>query len=204
MKNDRELKAELISLEQVYETCFRLAHKISRSGLSFDIVIAIARGGFPPARFLCDFLNIEILHSLQVSHYSSGARKKEKAHILSKDTGDIKDKRILLVDDVNDTGMSLRAAYDSLEAAPKVSTAVMHEKDTTGFRAGFAGRGLEEWKWLIYPWALTEDLLEFLDKGDMLDAGPGRAQRFLKDEYDLHIEEEQLKNVLSFRSSYKK
>lgn len=204
MKNDRELKAELVTLEQVYETCFRLAHKISSKGLSFDIVIAIARGGFPPARFLCDFLNIEILHSLQVSHYSSGAQKKEKAYILSEDTGDIKDKRILLVDDVNDTGMSLRAAYDSLEKAEKVSTAVMHEKETTGFRAAFAGEGLEEWKWLIYPWAVTEDLLEFLDKGDMLDAEPGRARRFLKDKYDLHIEDKQLKNVLSFRSSYKK
>ncbi|MGM0667583.1 MAG: phosphoribosyltransferase [Bacteroidota bacterium] len=204
MRNENKFRAELVSLEQVYETCLRVAHKISGSGMSFDITIAIARGGFPPARFLCDFLNIETLHSLQVSHYSSGARKKEKAHIVSKDTGDIKDKNILLVDDVNDTGKSLRTAYDSLKEAAKVTTAVMHEKNTTGFRACFAGSGLKEWKWLIYPWAVTEDLLAFLDKGDMLNAVPSRALRYLKEEYCIDIEEDQLSNMLSFRSFYKR
>ena len=91
--------ATLISFNEVYNKSRIVAHKIISSALFFDAIVAIARGGFPPARFLCDFLNIGRLYSIQVKHYGSGAQKQQKAEILNENIGEISNKKILLVDE---------------------------------------------------------------------------------------------------------
>lgn len=194
--------AQLVSLQQVYNSSLKLAKKISDSSIQFDTVVSIARGGFPPARFLCDFLNIERLYSVQITHYASGAEQKEEAEILNNNLGDIENRKILLADDVNDTGKSLKTAYELLAPATLVKTAVLHEKNTSEIKADFAGESIGEWKWLIYPWAQTEDVLEFLSKGNMLNSELGAAINFLKEEYDLEIEEDTLREILQFKPNY--
>ena len=56
-----KLSCELVSLRTLYEFCYHLALKIRDSGYRPDIVVAIARGGFVPARFVCDFLGLSRL-----------------------------------------------------------------------------------------------------------------------------------------------
>lgn len=199
---ENDFTASLISLDEVYNKSRTLAGKIISSSLTFDAIVAIARGGFPPARFLCDFLNIETLYSIQIKHYGSGAQKQEKAEILSENIGEISNKKILIVDDVNDTGKSLIAAGHRLESAAMVKTAVLHEKENSEFKVDFTGGKIMEWKWLIYPWAMSEDVLEFLSKGNMLDADIKSAQDYLLENYKLKIEDHILENVLEFKTSY--
>lgn len=62
------------------------------------------------------------------------------------------------MDDVNDSGKSLMAGRHRLESAVMVKTAVLHEKENTGFKADFTGEKFLGWKWLIYPWAVSEDV----------------------------------------------
>ncbi|MFW5756987.1 MAG: phosphoribosyltransferase [Tangfeifania sp.] len=200
--NKKQFTAQLVSLQEVYDSSLKLAEKISVSSIQFDAIVSIARGGFPPARFLCDFLNIERLYSVQIKHYSSGADKQEEAEVLNKSMGDIENRKILLADDVNDTGKSLKAALELLEPAALIKTAVLHEKDSSEIKADFAGKGIGEWKWLIYPWARTEDVLEFLNKGNMLNKGIYPAINFLKEKYDLEIEEDTLREILQFKPNY--
>lgn len=203
MGNDKKkFAAQLVSLQEVYDNSLRLAEKISASSNHFNAVVSIARGGFPPARFLCDFLNIGRLYSVQIKHYERGAEQKEEAEILNESLGDIENRKILLVDDVNDTGQSLKTALKLLTPAALVKTAVLHEKDTSEFKVDFAGESIDEWKWLIYPWARTEDVFEFLNKGNMLNEETGAAINFLKEEYDLEIEEDTLREILQFKPNY--
>lgn len=203
MKNDpKKFTAELLSMQEVYRLSVQLAEKISASSTAFDAVVGIARGGFPPARFLCDFLNIERLYSIQIKHYGSGAEQKEKAEILNENIGKITNKKILLADDVNDSGKSLQAASGLLQSASVLKTAVLHEKNTTEIKADFAGETIDEWKWLIYPWAITEDVLEFLNKGNMLESNLQEARNFLYEKYELKIDIPTLKTILKFKSNY--
>ncbi|MFW6310159.1 MAG: phosphoribosyltransferase [Prolixibacteraceae bacterium] len=203
MKNDpKKFTAELLSIQEVYRLSVQLAEKISASSTAFDAVVGIARGGFPPARFLCDFLNIERLYSIQIKHYGSGAEQKEKAEILNENIGKITNKKILLADDVNDSGKSLQAASGLLQSASVLKTAVLHEKNTTEIKADFAGETIDEWKWLIYPWAITEDVLEFLNKGNMLESNLQEARNFLYEKYELEIDIPTLKTILTFKSNY--
>ena len=61
-----DLKLLHTSWEDVELLSEELAQKIVESGYEADIVVAISRGGFDPARILCDQLGIRRLASVQV------------------------------------------------------------------------------------------------------------------------------------------
>lgn len=184
---EKDFTARIISLDEVYKTTFELAQDIMKSAISFDIVIATARGGFLPARLICDFLNIERLTSIQIKHYQGGAKKMEEAEITDPIRINIQEKNVLLVDDVNDSGKTLQAAVDHLRTLNPslLKTAVLHEKDRTDFATDFHVEKLEEWKWLIYQWAATEDILEFLKKNNMENQSEKTVRKHLAKKYDL-------------------
>ena len=200
----KEFKARIVSLDEAYDQAYSVAQKIMESQLSFDHVVAISRGGLPPARFICDFMDYKDLSTIQVRHYSEGAEKGEEARILHEPKVDFKGKKILLVDDVNDSGESLKVAYDHIaqQNPDRITTAVLHEKNTTDFAADIKGMHMKEWKWLIYQWAVTEDVLEFIKKGDKLGESRMVIRKYLLDEYGLEIEEGLLKKILSLKENY--
>ena len=201
---EKDFTARIVGLSEVYEMAYKVAGKISDSSLDFDVVVGIARGGFPPARLLCDFLNIKTLTAIQIRHYTGGGQQKEEVEISDPINLNLKGKRVLIVDDVNDSGETLKVAVDHVKKneVAKVKTAVLHEKDSTSMNADFAGGYLSEWKWLIYQWAVTEDLLEFLKKDGMLAADEDEILNHLSEKYDLDVKRELLHKVLAMKKNY--
>lgn len=200
----KNTSARIIFLSEAYEMAYKVSKQITESSDSFDMILGISRGGFPPARMICDFLNIETLTSLQISHYASGGVEKDKVDVTDPLNIEIEGKNILIVDDVNDSGKTLNAAYehvDSLNPA-SVKTAVLHEKKSTSYHADYTGMDLSEWKWLIYQWALTEDILEFLNKDGMLDSNDEKAIRHLSQKYGLDIDKDLFKKIISMKENY--
>jgi len=202
MKED--FSAKIIYLPEVYEISYEISKQITKSPDSFDIVIGIARGGLPPARMICDFLNISTLTSLQITHYTGGAQEKEDVEITDPVAVDIRGKSILIVDDINDSGKTLESAYEHVQylGPSAIKTAVLHEKSNSCFNAHFTGKRLYNWKWVIYQWAVTEDLLEFLKRDDMLDAGEERAIRHIAKKYDLELDRELFNKVIAMKENY--
>ena len=142
-----------------------LVHKIVGSGYKPDIIIGIARGGLVPARMVCDLLLQDELISIRTEHWST-ASKKEKARIkfsLPKEA-DILWKKVLVVDDIADTGESFSLILDYLkEKCPlETRTAVLQYKTSSTFVPDYWGEKLEEWNWVIYPWAFYEDIAGFV------------------------------------------
>lgn len=202
MKND--FSARIVSLQEVYRKSHELAQLIMKSSIDFDFVIAIARGGVLPARLICDFLNIHRLTSIQVRHYQKGAKELEEAEIIDPVRVDIKGKKVLLVDDVNDSGETLKAALEHVESMEPelVKTAVLHEKSHTILETDFTGDKLKKWKWLIYQWAVTEDVLEFLNKDDMLQESNEQARKHLIEKYDLDVDEQLFEQIKQMEQNY--
>ena len=97
-------RCELVSWNRVYQLSRLLAAGIREQGFAPDLVVAIARGGYVPARILCDQLHITQLSSIQVTHYQAGASKRKCARLIAPFNRDIRNRRVLIVDDVNDTG----------------------------------------------------------------------------------------------------
>ena len=127
------MQCELITWAEVERLCKRLAGMIRDSGYKPDIVVTIGRGGYVPARLLCDYLHLMNLTSIKIEHYYAGTRKQKKAVIRYPLKADIENLQVLLVDDVNDTGDTLDLAIRHLkEHKPaEIRTAVMHNKIIT-------------------------------------------------------------------------
>jgi hypoxanthine phosphoribosyltransferase len=79
MPRKKSFSARIVHLDEIYAISYDLARQILDAGHSFDLVVAIARGGMLPARLMCDFLNIKSLTSMQIRHYEQGAEQLETA-----------------------------------------------------------------------------------------------------------------------------
>lgn len=200
---DKDFTARIVGLSEVYEMAYKISHQITESSLNFDVVIGIARGGFPPARLVCDFLNIKTLTAFQIKHYT-GAKEHKEVEISDPVDIDLKGKNVLIVDDVNDSGKTLIAAVNHVKSldAGEIKTAVLHEKNNTSIKADYLGDYLDEWKWLIYQWAVTEDLIEFLNDDDMLSANTKEMRQHLSDKYELDVSNDLLNKVLAMKGHY--
>ena len=202
--NKQPFSARIVTLDEIYATSYKLARQIMDANEGFDAVVAIARGGFPIARFMCDFLNIHSLGSLQITHYLPGAQKIAKTHVVAPVNIAVAGKKILLVDDVNDSGETLQAAKDYLQSLHPalLKTAVLHEKPGSVFVVDFVAEKIAEWKWLIYQWAVTEDILAFLHEDELLSADTETIQAHLAKKYGLQIDKPWIDAILALKKNY--
>ena len=192
-----QLRCELISWSEVERLCQHLAGLIRESGYRPDLIIAIGRGGYVPARLMCDWLHIMGLTSIKIEHYLSGANRQEEAVIRYPLKADIRGLRVLVVDDVNDTGDTLEAATQHLQAFQpgEIRTAVMHHKAVTHFDADYSAGKIVKWRWLIYPWAVNEDVSAFLERLMPAPESLEDAQQLLARQFNVKISLKRLGNI---------
>ncbi len=194
----RQFQCELISWEEVYQLSAVLAHHIQESGYRPDIIIAIARGGYVPARILCDFLDIYNLTSFRISHYTAGSSKKETARLSSPLCMELKGLKVLVVDDITDTGDSLEVALQHIrEFAPaEIKVAVLQHKKQSALEPDFYAKKIVEWCWIIYPWAVTEDIGGFLMAMPELPETVEEAKTILRVDHGVTVPAETVSQVL--------
>lgn len=155
-----EMEYEYISWNRFYHLCGRLYRGIADSGYRPDIIIAIARGGYPVGRVLADYFGLMDLISLKIEHYH-GPEKMARTTIPYPLPLRIDGRRVLLVDDVSDSGDTFDAACGHLRqhgSPDSLRTAVLHHKQTSIHRPDYHAQRVIKWRWITYPWALVEDL----------------------------------------------
>ena len=161
-----KVRTKLVSWDEIVSWSRELARKIKESGYKPDIVIAVARGGYVPARLLCDFLGIENLVSIQSQHWTEAAKMAEKAIIKFEYKLDLKGMKALLVDDIVDTGESLLLAKKFIEKEWKPDelkiAALQWISPVAKFKPDYYVVEVKEWTWFQYPWTRLEDVTQFL------------------------------------------
>jgi len=157
---------ELRSWNDMWELSKEVAHKIRDSKFKPELIIAIARGGLVPAMNLSDILDVKDILCMRVEHWGKTAQKDKKAKIKTGIYTNIKGKVILLVDDVADTGESINISLKYIESLKprEVKTAVLIYKSQSRFKPDFYGEKTEKWRWIIFPWNITEDLCNMIEK----------------------------------------
>jgi hypoxanthine phosphoribosyltransferase len=185
----RSFKVEFVSWGKITNLVHTLANRIYDSGYQPDIVIAIARGGYVPARLLCDHLDIYNLTSMRIAHYTRGVDKSEAARLSMPLNTDIRGMRVLLVDDVDDTGDTLQLALEHLNSfnPAEIRVAVLHHKHISSVVPDFYAQKIISWRWLTYPWAIIEDVRGFIGKMEPQPATAGEAIERIKSEYGLKV-----------------
>jgi len=193
-----KFKCHLVSWDEAYRLSKVLAQKIKKSGFKPDIVIGIARGGLVPARIVCDFLLLRDLATIKVEHWGIAATV-GKAKLKFPLPVDISGKKVLVVDDVVDTGDTYAVTMDYIkEKNPsEVRSAVLHYKSCSTFVPDYWAEKQDAWKWIIYPWAAYEDLTGFIKKVSKEHAKPEEIRKALKSKYGIAISRKELVEILN-------
>ena len=155
-------KAQYIapSWDQLDALTHEVAKQVLESEYNCDLVVALAKGAWPMSRSFVDFLGKSDLASLGIKFYS-GINKRLKEPQVYQDLpvevkNKIKGKKVLLFDDVADTGESLRFAIDYLLecGAAEVKTATIFMKARTIVVPDFYGAETDAW--IIFPFEVRE------------------------------------------------
>lgn len=171
--------------------------KIKIADFSPDVVVAVARGGFVPARILCDFLDIDNLASMRVLHYGPGASKNETARITAPLNIDVKGLKVLVVDDLIDTGFTLKITLDHIKdsGASEVKSAALLYKRSADIAPDYYIQKILKWRWILFQWAAIEDLTAFIKKMEKVPAGPDAAAVKLEKEYSIKVPKQILRDI---------
>lgn len=161
MTNERYLHLTWMDVQRLSE---RLADQIAESGFRPDIIVAVSRGGFDPARILSDELNIRSLASLQVIYYAGINERNDKPQVKYPLNADISGLNVLVVDDVADSGNSLKVVKEYIDSlGPReVKMATLHHKPWSSFEPDFYAESVD--KWIIYPWEPRESIEDIREK----------------------------------------
>jgi hypoxanthine phosphoribosyltransferase len=199
LPSETRFRCEILSWARVVRDAKRLSWGIKESGYVPDIVIAIGRGGYIPARILCDYLMIHDLAAFKAEHWGSAAVRRKKAVIKFPLCADIRNKRVLLVDDITDTGETLSVSLKYLKRfrPREVRTAVLVHKTCSAILPDYFLRKIAKWRWIIFPWHLREDLTGFIAR--LKDEGicrEGEIKRELRRRYHIDLRTEILREIL--------
>ncbi len=148
------------SWEAMHQVFLDLGVKILQSGLHFEVLVTLIKGGWTWARTMADILAIPELTSFRVRFYDPkypGLRLK-KPVLETKLYYDLKNKNVLLFDDVDDSGATLIFAIKYLKKfKPKlIKTATLFHKPHSEITPDFYGAVSSAW--IIFPYELRETI----------------------------------------------
>ena len=143
------------------ELCFKLAKKVADSGFRPDVIVAVLRGGVVPALIVSDVLNVEEFYAIRVKHWGIAEEVYKVPVVEQLPQGKLEGKRVLLVDEIADTGKTIEVAVRELRrmGLQEVRTSVVHLKPTSSVVPDYYVEKLNRWVWVFYPWSTAETLI---------------------------------------------
>ena len=163
-KVSEDLEFEIPSWEQIYEMLLNLADRIRKDKCKPDIIVGVSRGGWAPARVMSDLLENPQIANVKAEFYKGVAETKGEPVITQPVSMPVKGKKILVMDDVADTGQSLRKVRSHLfeQGATDVKIASIYYKPWSVTLPDYFEK--ETKKWVIFPWERKETVRNVLEK----------------------------------------
>lgn len=194
-----DFRAQIVSWEEIENWCSAIRDKVIEN-FTPDVIVGLSRGGLVPARILSDSLWIKDLLSIKTEHWGITATKSGEAVLNDPGKLNLKGKRVLVVDDITDTGQSMQLAYDFIkDQNPKeLRTATMLHITRSEFVPDYYGEEIsgEKWTWFIFPWNVYEDLDNLLSKSLESRLDLKGIENLLHEHYGLSISETHLQRIL--------
>ncbi|HWQ02545.1 MAG TPA: phosphoribosyltransferase [Gaiellaceae bacterium] len=146
---------ERMSWPDLGEATRALAVEIADDGYVPDLILGIARGGLLVAGALSYALGVKNTFTMNVEFYTGVDERLPVPMILPPvpDLVDLHDSRMLIADDVADTGQTLALVKGFCAAqVGEVRTAVLYEKPRSIVRSDYVWRRTE--LWIDFPWSI--------------------------------------------------
>jgi hypoxanthine phosphoribosyltransferase len=149
-----EEKREVLTWEAFGVASRDLAHTVADSGYRPDVVVAVARGGLTVAGALAYALGVKNCGTMNVEFYTDVDERLDVPVVLppSLDMVDVAGLRVLVADDVADTGHTLRLVREVLlQHVAEARTAVLYHKPRSVVRPDYTWRETD--LWIDFPWS---------------------------------------------------
>ena len=192
---DSSIYFEVPTWDQIYSMLLNITDNIKKSLFKPDIIVGVSRGGWPPARVLSDLLDNPNLANIRVEFYVSVAETKNKPVLTQPVSVSVAGKRVLIVDEVADTGKSLRLVREHIveQGACEVKIATVYYKPWSVVKPDYYAK--ETSRWVVFPWEIKETVKKLVKKckekglsvqkeiGKLVKAGLSEklVERFLKE-----------------------
>ncbi|WP_246954578.1 phosphoribosyltransferase [Brachybacterium sp. Marseille-Q7125] len=145
---------EVLTWDRFGTATRELAQAVADSDFSPEIIIAVARGGLLPAGGLSYALGVKLSDAINVEFYTDVHETLPDPVLLAPmlDTESIKGKRLLVVDDVADSGRTLALVLDLLrDMGADARSAVLYAKSASVVDPDFVWHRTDEW--IVFPWS---------------------------------------------------
>lgn len=144
------------SWNQLADLTFELSKKILETEAKFDRIITLAKGGWPLACSLVDFLAVKYVASLGIKFYSGVYQMLDKPEIYQDLPKVIKGEKVLLFDDVADSGKSFEFArkYLKKRKVKSVTTVSLFYKPHSQFEPDYWVSQTNAW--IVFPYDVRE------------------------------------------------
>lgn len=161
-----ELLKRCIDWDEVSRLCTLIADKIRDDGVGIGCILAVARGGMVPAMIIAEMLLVDDIDLIRARHYQ-GMRMDECVSIeFITPIQDIHEKidrcrmegRIMLVvDDIADTGLTIKAVVDALGKGGKnndtiITVTTLYMKPRSVFKPDYYAEICRDDEWIVFPW----------------------------------------------------
>ncbi|MBN9632851.1 MAG: phosphoribosyltransferase [Actinobacteria bacterium] len=149
-----ETEREVLGWLEFGEASRHLAGEVVESGFEPDMVVAIARGGLLLAGAISYALGIKACGAPNVEFYTGVDSRLPEPVVLPPmlDSSALEAKRVLLVDDVSDSGRTLALVVDLIAASgADVRTVCLYSKPHTVLEPDFVWRRTD--RWITFPWS---------------------------------------------------
>ena len=189
-----EAEFEVPTWRRIYLMLLGQAEKIRESSFKPDVIIAVSRGGWLPARVLSDLLETG-LGNVSVEFYLGVAETRQAPVLTQSASVAVAGKKVLVVDDVADSGESLKLvkAHILQQGAKETRVATMYYKPWSVVKPDYYA--LETRRWVVFPWEFKETVRKIVEKGKDKDAVGVVLAKLVKAGLPKHLAERFLKEI---------
>jgi len=145
---------EVLTWELFGEATRELAAAVHADGFRPDVVVSIARGGLTVGGALAYALDVKNCGAMNVEFYVGVDQRLDVPVVIppTLDLLDVTGLRVLVADDVADTGYTLKLVREVLaQHVAEARTAVLYRKARSVVEPDYAWRDTD--RWIDFPWS---------------------------------------------------
>jgi hypoxanthine phosphoribosyltransferase len=151
------MKKTKLTWEDIEKLCTQLTDQIYDKVLTtpkFNTIVTISKGGLIPARLIAETLDVQRIVTVGISSYKQ--EKQTKFDVYQTITDPLIGQRVLIIDDIADSGKSLSYVKELInEHNPdSIKICTLHYKSNSSIKPDFFGKKVLNSEWIVYPWEL--------------------------------------------------
>src|SRR5919202_3236659 len=154
------IEREVMSWDDLGHGARELAQMVADDGYRPDMVLAVARGGLLVAGAVGYAVGVKNTFTMNVEFYTGVNERLPMPMLLPPvpDLVDFGETKVLIADDVADTGATLALVKDFCEGkVAEVSCAVLYEKSRSTVRCEYVWRRTD--RWITFPWSAADPVV---------------------------------------------